>query len=127
MTAAALLLCSLLLTAPAAGTDAVRILRGAERLVPAHGRLVAEGCDGILRLHLPPRAFDRVKRLRLRPWGDALEGAEFLAGGTDPVQLKERRLVRTRFGAGRLDLAFPDAARPLLDRGGMLILVDRYR
>jgi len=120
-------LCALLLAAPEGGTDEVRVLRGAERLRVERGRLVAEGCDGIVRLHLPAFSYDRVKRLRLLPWGDALEGAEFLAGGTESVQLLERGLVRPRFAKGRLDLSFTPAARPLLDRGGMLILIDRYR
>ncbi len=121
------LLCAVLFSAPEDSTGGVRILRGAERLHAEHGRLTAEGCDGILRLHLPPGAYERVKRLRLVPWGDALEGAEFLAEDTESVQLLERNLARARFAKGRLDLSFPTAARKLLDRGGMLILIDRYR
>jgi hypothetical protein len=103
-------LLALLVAAPDAGTDELRILRGAERLVATRGRLRVEGCDGILRLHLPPGSFDRVKRLRLVPWTDALEGADFMAG-TESVSLKETARVKT-FGRSRLDLAFPESARP---------------
>lgn len=126
---ALLMLLSLPLAAPggsAAPEDAVRILRGAERISFLRGTLHVDGCDGIVRMEIPPGAFARVKRLRLAPWTDALEGAEFLAG-TESVKLLETGAVRAVFRAGALRLELRPAARKRLARGGMLILVDRYR
>lgn len=121
-----LLLLALLLSPALDAAEGFRILRGARRLSLERGTLRAEGCDGIVRLHVPPGAGARMRRMSLAPWGDALEGCEFLAG-TESVKLTEADLVRVRFRDGSLRLAFRRAARPLLDRGGMLILIDRYR
>lgn len=106
--------------------QALTIDRGAKTLSVELGRCVLDGCDGIVRLKVAPGRFEAVRCLVLRPWADALEGAEF-TGGTETVNLRETGRIGFEIKKQVLYIELPESVRALVDRGGTLQLIDYYR